>query len=49
MALTQAVLLAMPRIGSESQFSKLTDWMRRRLSSLEHNSNRQNMVVAECL
>jgi hypothetical protein len=49
MALTQALLLEIHSIGSESQFSNFTDWIRTRLSSLERNSNRDNMFVAECL
>jgi hypothetical protein len=49
MILTQALVLEIRGVGSESQFSKLTGRVRARLSSLEHNGNRENMFVAECL
>src|SRR5215471_13034661 len=49
MTLTQALILETHYIGSESQFSKWAECMRTRLSSIEHNSNRENMFVVGCL
>jgi len=49
MTLTHALILETHNIGSESQISKWAERMRTRLSSIEHNSNRENMFVVGCL